>query len=66
VSKLTFGAGAAFAAVWMVSAATFAAVANGIALRDAAVSDADLVRVLPPMGRLLLPSGVASLEFWSS
>jgi hypothetical protein len=32
-------------------------VANAVALRDAPVSDVDLVRVLPPMGRLLLLLG---------
>jgi hypothetical protein len=57
VSDLAFGAGVAFAAVWMVSAAAFAAVANAISLRDAPVGDIDLVRVLPPMGRLLLLLG---------
>ena len=57
LSKLAFGAGVAFTAVWMASAADFAAVANAIALRHAPVSDVDLVRVLPPMGRLLLLLG---------
>ena len=57
LSNLAFGAGAAFAAVWMVSAATFASVAYAVRLRGAPVSDGDLVRVLPPMGRLLLLLG---------
>jgi hypothetical protein len=57
LSNLAFGAGVAFAAVWMVSAAALASVAYAIALRDAPVSDPDLVRVLPPMGGLLLLLG---------
>jgi hypothetical protein len=54
VSSLAFGAGVTFTAVWMVSAVTAASVAYARALRDAPVSDPDLVRVLPPMARLLL------------
>ena len=57
LSNLAFGAGVAFAAVWTVSAATFAAVPYAVTLRDAPVSDADLVRVLPPLGRLELLLG---------
>jgi hypothetical protein len=57
LSGLAFGAGVAFSAVWMVSAVTFVAVANSIALRHAHVTSTDLVRVLPPMGRLLLLLG---------
>ena len=57
ISNLAFGAGVAFTAVWMVSAAAFAAVAYAVELRDAPVSDPDLVRVLPPMGGLLLLLG---------
>lgn len=57
LSNLAFGAGVAFTAVWMVSAAAFAAVPYVIELRAAPVSDPDLVRVLPPMGRLLLLLG---------
>ena len=57
LSNLVFGAGVAFAAVWMVSAATFASVAYAIELRDAPVSDPELVRVLLPMGGLLLLLG---------
>ena len=54
LSNLAFGAGVAFTAVWMASAAAFASVAYAVALRDAPVADPDLVRVLPPMGRLML------------
>ena len=57
LSKLVFGAGVAFAAVWTVAAALFAAVANAIELRDAPIADPDLVRVLPATGRLLLLHG---------
>jgi hypothetical protein len=57
LSNMAFGAGVAFTAVWMVSAAALASVAYAIALRDAPVSDPDLVRVLPPMGGLLLLLG---------
>src|SRR5262245_9759853 len=57
LSNLAFGAGVAFAAVWTVSAAAFAAVPYAIELRDAPVSSTDLVRVLPAMGRLLLLHG---------
>jgi hypothetical protein len=57
LSNLAFGAGVAFAAVWMVSAVTFASVPYAIELRDAPISDPDLVRVLLPMGLLLLLLG---------
>jgi hypothetical protein len=57
LSNLVFGAGAAFAAVWMASASIFASVAYAIRLRGAPVTDGDLVRVLPPLGRLLLLLG---------
>src|SRR5262245_60555876 len=57
LSTLTFGAGVAFTAVWMASAGIFASVAYAVALRDAPVSDPDLVRVLPAAGRLLLLFG---------
>jgi uncharacterized membrane protein SirB2 len=57
LSNLAFGAGAAFAACWMTSAAISASVAYAIRLRGAPVSDVDLVRVLPPLGRLLLLLG---------
>jgi hypothetical protein len=57
LSNLAFGAGVAFAAVWMVSAAVLASVAYAIELGDAPVSDPDLVRVLAPTGGLLLLLG---------
>jgi hypothetical protein len=37
LTNLAFGAGVAFTAVWMVSAAAFASVAYAVALRDAPV-----------------------------
>jgi hypothetical protein len=57
LSNLVFGAGVAFAAVWLVSAAAFVAVPYAIELRDAPISDPDLVRLLPTTGRLLLLHG---------
>ena len=57
LSNLAFGAGVAFAAVWMVSAAAYASVAFAVGLSDAPVSDPDLVRVLPSLGGLLLLVG---------
>jgi hypothetical protein len=57
LSSLTFAAGVAFAAVWMVSAVVFAAVPFAIELRDAPISDHDLVTLLPATGRLLLLLG---------
>src|SRR4029450_6805979 len=55
------GAGVAFAAVWMVSAATFAAVAYAVELRGATVSDPDFVKVLPQLAWMvrLLGEGFA-------
>jgi hypothetical protein len=41
----------------MVSAATFASVAYATGVRNAPVTSPDLVRVLPPMGRLILLLG---------
>jgi hypothetical protein len=63
LSNLAHGAGVAFTAVWMVSAATFAAVPYAITLRGAPVSDPDLVRLLPALGRLelLLGGGFSGL-----
>jgi hypothetical protein len=63
LSKLAFGAGVAFSAAWMTAAATFASVAYAVTLRDAPVTDSDLVRVLPPLGRLelLLGGGFSGL-----
>jgi hypothetical protein len=57
LSNLAYGAGVGFAAVWTVSAATFASVAYAVSLRNAPVTDTDLVRVLPPLGRLELLLG---------
>ena len=57
ISTLAFGAGVAFAAVWMVSAAAYASVAFAVGLGDAPVSDPDFVRVLPAFGGLLLLLG---------
>jgi hypothetical protein len=57
LSNLAFGAGVAFSAVWLGSAAAYAALPYSIALRGAQVTDIDLVRVLPAMGRLALLLG---------
>lgn len=57
VSSLAFGAGVVFAALWIASSAAFAAVAYAVELRDAPVSDPDLMRVLPQMAWLLLLLG---------
>jgi hypothetical protein len=63
LSNLAFGAGVVYVAAWMVSAMTFASVAYTVELRDAPVSDPDLVRVLPAMAWmiLLLGGGFAGL-----
>jgi Domain of unknown function (DUF4386) len=57
LSNVVFAAGAVFAAVWSVSAATLAAVAYAVEFSDATVSNPDLVRVLPSLGGLLLLLG---------
>ena len=57
LSTLAFGGGVAFAAVWMVSAVLFAAVPYAVEWRDAPVTNIDMVRVLPPAGRMLLLLG---------
>ncbi|HET6937749.1 MAG TPA: hypothetical protein VFI19_04060, partial [Nocardioides sp.] len=57
LSTLASAAGVTFAAVWMGSAAAYAAVPYSVAWRDAPVTDTDLVRVLPPLGRLALLLG---------
>jgi len=57
LSSLVFGAGVAFSAVWTVSAAAFTSVAYAVTLHGAPVSEPDLVRVLPALGRLLLLHG---------
>jgi hypothetical protein len=46
-----------YAAVWTVSAVTFAAVAYAVEFGDATVTDPDLVRVLPQLAWLLLLLG---------
>jgi hypothetical protein len=56
LSNLTFGAGVVYAAVWTVSAVTFAAVAYAVEF-GATVTDPDLVRVLPQLAWLLLLLG---------
>ena len=57
LSTLAFGAGVAFAAVWMVSAAAYVALPYAIELRDAPITDTQLVSVLPVSGRLSLLLG---------
>ena len=57
LSNVVFGAGVVFTAVWSASAAALAAVAYAVEFSDAPVSDADIVRVLPQMGSLLLLLG---------
>ena len=57
LSTLAFGAGVAFAAVWMVSAAAYVALPYAIELRDAPITDTQLVSVLPVTGRLSLLLG---------
>jgi hypothetical protein len=57
LANIAFGAGVAFASVWLVSAALFAAVPYAVELRDAPISNPDLVRLLPTTGRLLLLLG---------
>ena len=57
LSNLAFGAGVAFTAVWLVAAAALTSVAYAVALRDAPVTNVDLVRVVPPTGGLLLLLG---------
>jgi hypothetical protein len=63
LSNVAFGAGVLYSAFMITSAAAFAAVAYAVGLRDAPVSDPDLVRVLPEMAWmiLLLGGGFAGL-----
>lgn len=63
LSNLVFGAGVIYSALMMASAVAFAAVAYAVGLRDATVSDPDLVRVLPQLAwmLLLLGAGFAGL-----
>lgn len=55
--NVVFGAGVIYSALMMASAVTFAAVAYAIGLRDAPVSNPDLVRVLPEMAWMFLLMG---------
>jgi hypothetical protein len=57
LSNVVFGAGVVFTAVWSVSAAALASVAYAVKFSDAAVTNPDLVRVLPQLGSLLLLLG---------
>jgi hypothetical protein len=57
LSSVVFGAGVVFTAVWSVSAATLASVAYAVEFSGAPVSNPDIVRVLPPLGSLLLLLG---------
>ena len=57
LSNLVFGAGVVFTAIWSVSAAALASVAYAVKFSDAAVTNPDLVRVLPQLGSLLLLLG---------
>ena len=57
LSTLAFGAGVAFVAVWMVSAAAYVALPYAIELRNAPITDTQLVSVLPVTGRLSLLLG---------
>jgi hypothetical protein len=61
--NVVFGAGVIYSALMMASGVTFAAVAYAVALRDAPVSNPDLVRVLPEMAWmfLLLGGGFAGI-----
>ena len=55
--NVVFGAGVIYSALMMASGVTFAAVAYAVALRDAPVSNPDLVRVLPEMAWMFLLMG---------
>ena len=61
--NVVFGARVIYSAFMMASGATFAAVAHAVGLRDAPVSNPDLVRVLPEMAWmfLLLGGGFAGI-----
>jgi hypothetical protein len=52
-----FGAGVIYSALMMASGVAFAAVAHAVGLRDAPVSNPDLVRVLPQMAWMILLLG---------
>jgi uncharacterized protein DUF4386 len=57
LSNIAFGAGVIYSALMMVSAVAFAAVAYAVGLRDATVTDPDLVRVLPQLAWMILLLG---------
>jgi hypothetical protein len=57
LTSVAFGAGAVYSALMMVSAATFAAVAYAVGLKDASVTVPDFVRVLPQMAWMILLLG---------
>jgi hypothetical protein len=55
--NVVFGAGVIYSALMMASGVAFAAVAYAFGLRDAPVSNPDLVRVLPQMAWMILLLG---------
>ena len=55
--NVVFGAGVIYSALMMASGVTFAAVAYAVGLRDAPLSNPDLVRVLPQMAWMILLLG---------
>jgi hypothetical protein len=57
LSNIAFGAGVIYSALMMVSAVAFAAVAYAVGLRDATVSEVDIVRVLPQFAWMILLLG---------
>jgi hypothetical protein len=57
LSNVVFGAGVIYSALMISSAVTFGATAYAISLRDATVSEVDLVRVLPQLAWLILLLG---------
>jgi hypothetical protein len=63
LSNIVFGAGVIYSALMIASAVAFGSVAYAIGLRDATVSEVDLVRVLPQMAWmvLLLGAGFAGI-----
>jgi hypothetical protein len=57
LSNIAFGAGVIYSALMMTSAVSFGAVAYAIGLRDATVSEVDIVRVLPQFAWMILLLG---------
>jgi hypothetical protein len=57
LSNVVFGAGVIYSALMIASAVAFGAVAYAVGLRDATVSEIDLVRVLPQMAWMVLLFG---------